>query len=215
MSHAAPQSTPLESVVELIAEHGFDDIAKALELLFNEVMKLERAQFLQARNLDYVKAAKAMGDVVLALMPATLAGLWFFGLGALLVLLACIAGAMLTEWVFSAPEERRTKMLDGSGLLTGLLLGLTLPPGLALWMVALGGLVGVGVGKFLFGGLGYNAFNPALVGRAFLYFAYPVQLSGDSVWTPIDGFSGATALGAPPSTRSPATMQSRSSPPMT
>jgi len=121
--------------------------------------------------------SKAMGDVVLALLPATLAGVWFFGLGALLVVSASIAGAMLTEWVFSPPEERTAKMLDGSGLITGLLLGLTLPPGLPLWMAFLGGVVSIGLGKLIWGGLGYNLFNPALVGRAFLLATFPVAMT--------------------------------------
>ena len=74
--------------------------------------------------------AQAMRDVIYALLPATLAGIWFFGMGAALVLLAAIAGAVLTEWAFSPAEGRRGRLLDGSGLLTGLLLGLTLPAAL-------------------------------------------------------------------------------------
>jgi electron transport complex protein RnfD len=121
--------------------------------------------------------SKAMGDVALALTPATIAGIWFFGLGALLVLTASIAGAMLTEWVFSPAEERHAKMLDGSGLVTGLLLGLSLPPGLPMWMAFLGGIVSIGLGKLIWGGLGYNLFNPALVGRAFLLATFPVAMT--------------------------------------
>jgi len=121
--------------------------------------------------------AKAMGDVALALAPATLAGVWFFGLGALLVVSAGIAGAMLTEWVFSPPAQRRTRLLDGSALVTGLLLGLSLPPGLPLWMAFLGGVVSIGLGKLIWGGLGYNLFNPALVGRAFLLATFPVAMT--------------------------------------
>ena len=133
--------------------------------------------------------SKAMGDVVLALLPATLAGVWFFGLGALLVLSASIAGAMLTEWFFSPADERRAKMLDGSGLITGLLLGLTLPPGLPLWMAFLGGVVSIGLGKLIWGGLGYNLFNPALVGRAFLLATFPVAMTTWNAQTgPIDFF---------------------------
>lgn len=120
---------------------------------------------------------KAMGDVVLALLPATLAGIWFFGLGALLILGAAIAGSLLTEWLFSPADQRRTRLLDGSGLTTGLLLGLSLPPGLPLWMAFLGGVVGIGLGKLIWGGLGYNLFNPALVGRAFLLATFPVAMT--------------------------------------
>jgi Na+-transporting NADH:ubiquinone oxidoreductase subunit B len=78
---------------------------------------------------------------------------------------------------------------------TSLLYAAILPATIPLWQVALGISFGVVIGKEVFGGTGKNFLNPALVGRAFLYFAYPVQMSGDSVWVPVDGYSGATALG--------------------
>ena len=78
---------------------------------------------------------------------------------------------------------------------TSFLFTLILPATIPLWQVALGISFGVVIGKEVFGGTGKNFLNPALVGRAFLYFAYPIQMSGDAVWTPVDGFSGATALG--------------------
>ncbi len=80
-------------------------------------------------------------------------------------------------------------------LVTSMLYTLIMPATAPLWQVALGIIFGVVIGKEVFGGTGKNFLNPALVGRAFLYFAYPAQMSGDSVWTPVDGFSGATALG--------------------
>jgi len=79
---------------------------------------------------------------------------------------------------------------------TSILFALTLPPAIPLWMVALGILFGIIVGKEVFGGTGKNFLNPALTGRAFLFFAYPAFMSGDAVWTAVDGYSGATALGA-------------------
>lgn len=79
-------------------------------------------------------------------------------------------------------------------LVTSMLYTLILPATVPLWQVALGISFGVVIGKEVFGGTGKNFLNPALVGRAFLYFAYPANMSGDSVWTPVDGFSGATAL---------------------
>lgn len=79
---------------------------------------------------------------------------------------------------------------------TSILLSLTLPPSIPLWMVALGTIFGVVIGKEVFGGTGKNFLNPALTGRAFLYFAYPAAMSGDAVWTAVDGYTGATALGA-------------------
>jgi Na+-transporting NADH:ubiquinone oxidoreductase subunit B len=77
---------------------------------------------------------------------------------------------------------------------TGVLFALTLPPSIPLWQVALGISFGVVIGKEVFGGTGKNFLNPALAGRAFLFFAYPAQLSGDAVWTSVDGYTSATAL---------------------
>ncbi|MTI10376.1 MULTISPECIES: NADH:ubiquinone reductase (Na(+)-transporting) subunit B [Curvivirga] len=79
-------------------------------------------------------------------------------------------------------------------LVTSMLYALIMPPSAPLWQVALGIAFGVVIGKEVFGGTGKNFLNPALTGRAFLYFAYPAQMSGDTIWTPVDGFSGATAL---------------------
>ena len=79
---------------------------------------------------------------------------------------------------------------------SSILFALTLPPDIPLWQVAIGISFGVVIGKEIFGGTGKNFLNPALTGRAFLYFAYPASMSGDAVWTAVDGFSGATALGA-------------------
>jgi Na+-transporting NADH:ubiquinone oxidoreductase subunit B len=80
-------------------------------------------------------------------------------------------------------------------LVTSMLFALTMPASAPLWQVALGISFGVVIGKEVFGGTGKNFLNPALTGRAFLYFAYPANMSGDAIWTPVDGFSGATALG--------------------
>ncbi len=141
----------------------------------------------------------AMFDVLLALAPATLAGIWFFGLGALLILLASVAGALLTEWTFLPADQRRGQIANGSALVTGLLLGLSLPPSLPLWMAFLGGVASIGLGKLIWGGLGYNLFNPALVGRAFLLAAFPVAMTTWSAQTgPADFFQLASSnLAAP------------------
>ena len=80
-------------------------------------------------------------------------------------------------------------------LVSSMLFALTMPASAPLWQVALGISFGVVIGKEVFGGTGKNFLNPALTGRAFLYFAYPANMSGDAIWTPVDGFSGATALG--------------------
>ena len=154
-----------------------------------------------------------MFDVLLALTPVTIASIWLFGLSAIVVLAASISGAALTEWLFTPANKRRRILLDGSGLTTGLLLGLTLPPALPVWMAFLGGAVAIGLGKIIWGGLGSNLFNPALVGRAFLLATFPNAMTtwvqpGHSFWTlhstnlslpftlaDLDAVSGATPLG--------------------
>ncbi|MES9924112.1 MAG: RnfABCDGE type electron transport complex subunit D [Candidatus Thiodiazotropha endolucinida] len=132
--------------------------------------------------------AQTMKDLLYALLPATLAGIWLFGLGALLVIVASVLGAVLTEWIFSPGDQRWQRLLDGSGVLTGLLLGLTLPPALPLWMAFLGGVVSIGIGKVIWGGLGHNLFNPALVGRAFLLATFPNAMTTWSVQASGEGF---------------------------
>ena len=128
--------------------------------------------------------ATIMWNVVGALVPIVAASFWFFGVSALLVIIASCAGALATERGFGPGGTLR----DGSAVITGILLGLTLPAGMPLWMAFLGGAFAIGVGKLLFGGLGYNIFNPALLGRAFLQAAFPVAITtwpavGGSWWT--------------------------------
>lgn len=120
---------------------------------------------------------KAMRDVIYALLPATAASLWFFGLSAVLVIGSSIAGAVLAEVIFAESDARGATLRDATGLLTGLLLGLSLPPGLPMWMAFLGGFVAIGFGKIIWGGLGQNLFNPALVGRAFLLATFPIAMT--------------------------------------
>ncbi len=153
---------------------------------------------------------RIMWTVVASLVPIIAVAVWVFGPSALLVQAGAVAGALLTERAIA----RRGSLLDGSALITGLLLGLSLPPGLPVWMAFLGGAFGVGFGKLVFGGLGQNVFNPALLGRAFLQAAFPVAITtwprGDGPWwalrgdnlalplmsaEPIDGATGATPLG--------------------
>ncbi len=136
--------------------------------------------------------------------------MYYFGPSAVLVIGAATAGALLTEQLFGPKRA----LLDGSAMITGVLLGLTLPPGLPMWMAFLGGVFGIGAGKLIFGGLGQNIFNPALLGRAFLQAAFPVALTtwptlggswwslrGDNLAIPLmsaqvpDGLTGATPLG--------------------
>jgi len=111
---------------------------------------------------------------IVAVLPAALASVYFYGWRALAIIAVSYLFGALTELTFCA--VRRVEITEGL-LVTGILYPLTLPPTLPLWMVALGIIVGVAVGKELFGGTGYNVFNPALAGRAFLAFAFPVQMT--------------------------------------
>lgn len=112
-------------------------------------------------------------NVTVSLAPAVAAATWYFGPSALLVVAAAIAGAAVPE---AAMKGTRT-LHDGSAVLTGLLLGLSLPAGMPCWMAFAGGAFAIGVGKLPFGGLGQNVFNPALLGRAFLQAAFPVAIT--------------------------------------
>jgi len=131
-----------------------------------------------------------MRNVVLALAPVTIFAIYAFGAGAALVLATAVASCMLTEHVLCRATGQATTVGDWSVAITGLLYGLTLPPDLPLWMVAVGGIFGVSIGKFLFGGLGSNAFNPALVGRAFLQAAFPQAMTHWSLPFAADRFDG-------------------------
>lgn len=112
--------------------------------------------------------------------------MWFFPV----FLVTQIAGGTC-EVLFSVIRKHE---INEGFLVSGLLYPLVLPPTIPLWQVAIGIIFGVVIGKEVFGGTGRNIFNPALTGRAFLFFAYPAQISGDAVWTAVDGFSGATPL---------------------
>lgn len=111
------------------------------------------------------------------------------------VYLVCMASGILWEVVFAS--VRKHEVNEGF-FVTGMLFPLTLPPTIPLWQVAVGISFGVVIGKEIFGGTGRNFLNPALTARAFLYFAYPAQISGDQVWVAVDGYSRATPLGLVP-----------------
>lgn len=114
-----------------------------------------------------------MWTVSACLAPALLAGLYFFGLPALVVATTCIAAAMLSEWGFNRVTDRPDSLRDGSAFLTGLLLALNLPPGSPIYIPIIGSFVAIVISKMLFGGLGFNVFNPALIGRAFVLITWP------------------------------------------
>jgi electron transport complex protein RnfD len=133
-----------------------------------------------------------MYSVVIALIPATICGVYFFGPRVVPVIVASISSALVTEYTALKLMKKEFKM-DGSAIITGLLLALTLPPTVPIWMPAVGAALAIAVGKCAFGGLGHNIFNPALVGRAFLMASWPVAMT---TWVrPFDGVTAATPLG--------------------
>lgn len=136
---------------------------------------------------------QAMRDVIIALIPAVFAALYFFRFHAALIIITCVAAAMISEAVCQKVMNRDKSLNDYSAAVTGLLLALTLPPTLPLWMGGLGAVVAIVIAKQFFGGLGSNMFNPALIGRAFLTASFPAAMTN---WaTPIDALSTATPLG--------------------
>ncbi len=143
---------------------------------------------------DDVSIEKIMYAVIIALIPTTACGIYFFGLHAFYIVIACIISAVGTEYTALRLMERKFVM-DGSAVITGLLLALCLPPRIPLWMAVIGAIFAIALAKSAFGGLGQNIFNPALSGRAFLTISWPVALT---TWTqPLlyDAVTTATPLG--------------------
>lgn len=130
---------------------------------------------------------KLMSHVLIALIPAFAVSVWMFGWGAVIVTAVAVASSMLFEYLIAKfLLKQESSITDGSAALTGVLLAFTLPVNIPLWLVVLGSLVAIGVGKMTFGGLGNNPFNPALVGRVFLFISFPVQMTS---WPVPNGFS--------------------------
>ena len=143
---------------------------------------------------DSVK--KNMYGVLIALVPAFIASLVVFGMGALIVTLTSVAACVFFEWAivkFLLKKDTCT-VCDGSAILTGVLLAFNLPSNLPLWIIIIGALFAIGVGKMSFGGLGCNPFNPALVGRVFLLLSFPVQMTFWPVAAQFDATTAATPL---------------------
>ena len=143
---------------------------------------------------DSVK--KNMYGVLIALVPAFIASLVVFGMGALIVTLTSVAACVFFEWAivkFLLKKDTCT-VCDGSAILTGVLLAFNLPSNLPLWIIIIGALFAIGVGKMSFGGLGCNPFNPALVGRVFLLLSFPVQMTSWPVAAQFDATTAATPL---------------------
>ncbi len=119
---------------------------------------------------------RIMLDVVLALLPALAVGVAVLGIRALLITLTCIAAAVASEWLYAALTRTRNTVVDGSAVVTGLLLAMTLPASVPYWLAAVGSVFAIIFVKALCGGLGQNVFNPALAARAFMLLIYPVGM---------------------------------------
>lgn len=115
---------------------------------------------------------RIMWDVVMALTPALLAAIFFFGLDALRLVGVCVATCLVTEWGCRKLMKRPSSLSDWSAVVTGLLLAFNLPPGLPTWMAVAGSIFAIAIAKQIFGGLGYNPFNPALAARAFMLISF-------------------------------------------
>ena len=141
--------------------------------------------------------SKVMWFVVAALIPSIVAAITFFGWTQIFIIITAVVFAVGTEAAIQSIRKKKVTLFDGSAALTGLLLALTLPPNFSLSATAIGSVVAIGLGKQIFGGLGYNIFNPALVGRAFLQAAFPVQIT---TWLKpnfaVDSVTSATPLAA-------------------
>ena len=139
---------------------------------------------------DQVTTSNIMFDVAIAMLPATAFGVFQFGLHALLVLIVTIAACVLSEYVFEKITKRPCTISDFSAVVTGMILALNMPPEIALWIPALGGVFAIIVVKQLYGGLGQNFMNPALAARCFLLISFTGQMSAFT----LDGWTGATPL---------------------
>lgn len=138
-----------------------------------------------------VSVSRIMWSVVLALVPTTVVGVWFYGIRAAMVTLVAVGVSVLVEHLVVRYLFRRevTTVGDGSAVVTGMLLAYNVPASIPLWQVAVGAIVAIGIAKMAFGGIGNNPFNPALVGRAFMLISFPVDMT---TW-PVPGAQGFTA----------------------
>lgn len=139
---------------------------------------------------------RRMWATFFTLVPAGIAGIYIFGINSFYVIIASLVTALITEWVCQKLQGRKITILDGSAMITGLLLAYNLPPGVPLWVAIVGTVFAVAIGKHIFGGLGFNIFNPALIGRAFLMSSWPKYMTTwiNPRWQ-VDAVTSATPLG--------------------
>lgn len=142
---------------------------------------------------------KNMYGVLIALIPAFLVSLLAFGIGSLVVTAVSVVSCVFFEWAISKYilKRERLSITDGSAIITGVLLAFNLPSNLPIWIIILGALFAIGVGKMSFGGLGCNPFNPALAGRIFLLISFPVQMTSWPVAGQLTSYVDATTAATP------------------
>lgn len=145
--------------------------------------------------------SKRMWSVVIALLPAVAFSVYLFGLGSIIVLLTSVLGCVITEYLIQRfMIGGKVTITNGSAVITGLLLAMNVPSNLPIWIILIGCVVAIGLGKYAFGGLGQNIFNPAILGRVFLLISFPQQMTS---WplpmvnreSYLDATTGATMLG--------------------
>ena len=125
---------------------------------------------------------KVMLSVILSLIPAFIAAVWLFGWDAIRLVVICVCTCVVSEAAVRKLMKRDPGITDLSAVVTGILLAYNLPPAIPTWMAAVGSVVAIVIAKQVFGGIGYNVFNPALIGRIFLLIAFPVQMTTWSKW---------------------------------
>ena len=145
---------------------------------------------------DNASVQRIMLDVIIALLPATIAGVYFFGMTALINVLASVLAAVATEAVIQLLCKKRVTVLDFSAVVTGLLLGLNLPPTVPVYIPILGSVFAIAICKQCFGGLGNNFINPALAARVFLMMSFPVAMTTWANPLAVDTIASATPLAA-------------------
>jgi electron transport complex protein RnfD len=149
-------------------------------------------------SFTQISTSRLMLSVIIALVPATVYGVYLYGFSALALVAVSILSAVAAEYVFRKAIKAKTTIGDFSAVVTGLLLALILPPTTPLWMAALGSIFAIVVAKEFFGGLGANPFNPALIGRAFMLMSFPAAITTwimpNGLSLPADATSAATPL---------------------
>lgn len=154
----------------------------------SELYNISSSPHIRAKDTS----AKIMLYVIIALLPASIFGVYNFGLRALLLIAVCIASCVASEWIFEKIVHKKSTITDFSAVLTGLLLALNLPHTLPIWQAVLGSIFAIVIVKMLFGGLGQNFMNPALAARCFLLISFPSQMTNFAC----DAYTGATPLAA-------------------